>query len=92
MELFDLILIGDFATQPGQDYRYRDQRLPVHDVLAWMIEKGYMAEYLDHPRLQKYDNLTRAIHREDVDAAREMCGSFGWELDAMKVFPTLYLS
>ena len=85
MELSDLLLIGDFATLPGQEYQYHDQRLPVHDVLGWMIGKGHMDEDLDHPRLQKYYNLTRAIAREDVDAAREMSGSFGWELDAMKV-------
>lgn len=90
MGLSDLLLIGDFATLPGQEYQYRDRRLPIHDVLGWMIGKGYLAGELDHPRLEKYYNLTRAVDRGDVDAAREMSGAFGWELDAMKV-PTSYL-
>ncbi|EER25784.1 hypothetical protein CPC735_042280 [Coccidioides posadasii C735 delta SOWgp] len=81
----DILVVGDFATQPGQHYNYSGRQLNVHDLLALMLENGSLPPGLSHPRLLKYSNLTAAIATGDTNLALELSKSFGWELDAMKV-------
>ncbi|KAF7589511.1 hypothetical protein BBP40_004218 [Aspergillus hancockii] len=87
----NLLLIGDFATQQGQLFTYNGRRLPVHDLVAWMLEKGYLPTDLAHSRLTKHSDLVAAISSEDMDTARKLSKSFGWELDALKFISGLEL-
>ncbi|KAE8352336.1 hypothetical protein BDV28DRAFT_3975 [Aspergillus coremiiformis] len=87
----NLLLVGDFATQSGQRFSYNGRRLPVFDLVAWMLERGYLSAELAHPRLMKHSNLSAAISNGDVDIARDLSRSFGWELDALKFISGLEL-
>ncbi|KMU87805.1 hypothetical protein CIHG_05574 [Coccidioides immitis H538.4] len=88
----DILVVGDFATQPGQHYNYSGRQLNVHDLLARMLENGSLPPGLSHPRLLKYSNLTAAIATGDTNLALELSKSFGWELDAMKFISGLELA
>ncbi|KAE8364999.1 hypothetical protein BDV27DRAFT_127518 [Aspergillus caelatus] len=87
----NLLLVGDFATPSGQLFSYNGRRLPVFDLVAWMLEKGYLSAELAHPRLMKHSNLSAAISNGDTEIAKELSKSFGWELDALKFISGLEL-
>ena len=83
-----IILVGDFATRPGQHYNCNGVELPVYDVIRMTIDSATIAQPADlPPKLDKYARLQEAISKDDVDLARTLSNEFGWELDAMKVFP-----
>ncbi|KAF5861017.1 hypothetical protein ETB97_000845 [Aspergillus alliaceus] len=87
----NLLLVGDFSTQSGQLFSYNGRRLPVFDLVAWMLERGYLSAELAHPRLMKHSNLSVAIASGDIDTAKALSKSFGWELDALKFISGLEL-
>jgi hypothetical protein len=80
----DLIIVADFATKSGNHYNYHGRRLPVQDVMAMMLDQGWLPQD-SHPRLDKYRKLNKAITVGNSALARNLSTSFGWELDAMKV-------
>ena len=88
-DLRNILLVGDFASEPG--YKYRAWKLPVYDAVASMLDKGVFPDSL-HPKLLKYSNLSVAITNGDINLARSLSKSFGWELDALKVTKTHLLS
>ncbi|KAI9043865.1 uncharacterized protein KD926_002756 [Aspergillus affinis] len=90
-EFDNLLLVGDFSTPPGRPYDYHGRPVPVHDVVAQMLQNGSLPAHLVHPRLLKYSNLTAAIASGDDDTARGLSRSFGWELDALKFIAGLEL-
>lgn len=57
--------------------------LKVHDVVAEVLrsEEGFSSA----PRGVKYRTLSATIAAGEEELARNLSGSFGWELDAMKV-------
>lgn len=81
-DLKNILLIGDFDSQPG--YSYNGRKLPLYDPVPSMLEKGSFPDLL-HPRLLKYSNLSTAITSGDANLASTFSRSFGWELDALKV-------
>ncbi|KAE8149387.1 hypothetical protein BDV25DRAFT_2876 [Aspergillus avenaceus] len=91
VDFTNLLLVGDFAMQPDHLFGYHGRRLPVHDMVAWMFERGYLSVDLDHPRLTKYSELSAAVANDDLATARELSNAFGWELDALKFISSLEL-
>ncbi|KAA8644040.1 hypothetical protein EYZ11_004466 [Aspergillus tanneri] len=83
--LDNLLIVGDFSTPPAKPYSYHGQKIPVHDLVARMLETGSLPSGLVHSRLFKYSNMTTAISSGDTATARSLSKSFGWELDALKV-------
>ncbi|KAI9745105.1 MAG: hypothetical protein M1818_001383 [Claussenomyces sp. TS43310] len=80
----NVVLVGDYATQQGAHFTFSGQQMPVYDVLAWMLDSGYLSSRPSSPRLLMYSNLTAAIASGRTDLARENGESIGWELDIMK--------
>jgi hypothetical protein len=81
----NVIIVGDFkaelATSSG-----RQSGLKVHDVIARIMDEKLVAcEGARCPRAEKYMNLKAAVSAGEDELARNYSGSFGWELDAMKV-------
>ncbi|KAK2744277.1 hypothetical protein FQN57_004362 [Myotisia sp. PD_48] len=91
--LTDLLIIGDFATRPGEHYDYHGRQLPVHDIVEWMLKKiSILSSDPSHPRLLKYSKLAAAIASGDTNLALNLSKSFGWELDCMKFISGLELA
>lgn len=85
-----ILLVGDFATQPGQHYRCNGEELPVHDVVGRTIEQALRAGLYNvgprHPsKVGNYSVLQDAIANNNDDLALSLSHQFGWELDALKV-------
>lgn len=81
----NVVLVGDYATQPGEHFSLNEQHMPVYDVLAPMLENVSLSLRLTSPRLLQYLNLTAAITSGKTDLAHQIGKSNGWELDIMKV-------
>ncbi|ROV88267.1 hypothetical protein VSDG_09048 [Cytospora chrysosperma] len=67
----------------------------VHDVVAEVLENRpcLQSRYGPScPRVEKYRNLKAAISAGEDELARNLSGSFGWELDAVKFLPALELA
>ncbi|KAK0636624.1 hypothetical protein B0T17DRAFT_483723 [Bombardia bombarda] len=91
----DVLIVADFETKQGGHYSHPQtgQTLPVHDAVALTLGGGALpSSLLTHPRVEKYAKLWAAINGGDLDEARVMCKSFGWELDAMKFISSLELA
>lgn len=87
MHLSNLLVVADLSTKfLGSHYRYDDREMPVYNMIAWMLERRVLPlRSSRHPRLRKYSRLVNAITSGRTDVAQDLCRSFGWELDAMKV-------
>jgi hypothetical protein len=81
----NVVLVGDYSTQPGAHFSHNGQQMPVYDVLASMLESGSLSSKLSSPRLLQYSNLTAAIASGRTDLAHKIGEISGWELDIMKV-------
>ncbi|ROW12437.1 hypothetical protein VMCG_00759 [Cytospora schulzeri] len=67
----------------------------VHDVVAQVLERRPCLQSKYEPlcpRVDKYRNLKAAISAGEDELARNLSGSFGWELDAVKFLPALELA
>jgi hypothetical protein len=73
----NIVIVGDYSIDD-------DLEVPVHNVLATMIENGSLSSQLDAPRLQYYSNFTAALFRNDFKLACTIGETYGWELDIMK--------
>lgn len=82
-----ILLVSDFATQPGQHYSCNGEELPVNDVVGLTIQlAGPVPSTKNHPtKLGNYTILQNAINSGDDALALSLSRQFGWELDAMKV-------
>ncbi len=87
----DILIAADFASRPGEHLRYRNQELPVYDVVGRTLDQVVLPgdQVQLNMKNEKYQNLTAAVNSGDSDLARALSRSFGWELDALKVQKTL---
>lgn len=83
----NVVTVGDFAS----NLRARGSVTPgwkVHDVVSEMFggqDNTFTQQDLSSPRAGKYRTLGATIAAGEDELARNLSGSFGWELDAMKV-------
>ena len=80
----NLIVIGDYSTSLGSHFSCNDTEVPVHNALAWLIDREHIPQQLNISRLKHYSELTAAIAAGDTELAFSVGKAFGWELDAMK--------
>jgi hypothetical protein len=83
-EFRDIMVIGDSEGHIDFADQFHDKGLQVYDAVAHSI-RMHLRAYKDHPRVRKYHHLAEALYKQDEALALELCRSFGWELDAMKV-------
>lgn len=84
-EFRDILVIADYASQPGDHFSFRDQQLPVHDMVRQSLAHPTLSARQSHPRVLKYGQLAEAVAHGNDELGRELSKSFGWELDALKV-------
>lgn len=84
-EFKDIVVIADYASQPGSHFRYRGHEMPVHDMVKSSLGHKSLSAYKSHPRVLKYGELAEAVASGDDTLGRQLSRSFGWELDALKV-------
>ncbi|KAL1893338.1 hypothetical protein Sste5346_006516 [Sporothrix stenoceras] len=89
-----ILVVGDFATQPGQHYSCNGEELPVNDVVGLTIQRaGPIPNTKKNPtKLGNYTILQNAINDGDDALALSLSRQFGWELDAMKFISSLELA
>lgn len=80
----NLVVVGDYATDPGDHFQLGAAEIPVHNALAEILKTGVPASKQRAPRLLHYGNLTAAIADGHEDAAHSIGCAHGWELDIMK--------
>lgn len=76
------IVVGDWTTVSKSDAQHLG--VEVHDAIQIFMDTKIDASLRNHPRLQKYGGLQRAIQSGDEDWALHIGQTFGWELDALK--------
>lgn len=83
----NILVVGDFDFK----LELRGEMplaVKVHDVVAEVLERRPCLQSRYEPlcsRSEKYRSLKAAISAEEDELARNLSGSFGWELDAVKV-------
>lgn len=87
-----VLVVGDsdFELKLGGEMPLLDVK--VHDVVAEVLEKRpcSLSKYEPLcPRVEQYRKLKAAISAGEDDLARNLSSSFGWELDAVKVWSIL---
>jgi hypothetical protein len=80
----NLVLVGDYATVPGDHFQLGSVDIPVHNAVAGTLKTGVLASRPRAPRLLHYGNLKGAIAEGDADTAHSIGRAHGWELDIMK--------
>jgi len=80
-----VVLVGDYSAAASAHNNYIGPQLLVHDVLAEIVESGYLASKTNATRLQYHMSLTDALSMGETDLAQSIGESHGWELDIMKV-------
>jgi hypothetical protein len=55
------VLVGDYSMSPGSHFLCDGAEVPVHNALAWMIERENISLQLDVDRIKYYSELTSAI-------------------------------
>ncbi|KAL2017366.1 hypothetical protein VTK56DRAFT_2289 [Thermocarpiscus australiensis] len=80
----DILVIADYASQPGGHFQYRDQELPVHDMVKRSLSHRALSAHKSHPRVLKYRQLAKAVASGDDALGLQLSREFGWELDALK--------
>ncbi|GAB1314448.1 N-acetylgalactosaminide beta-1,3-galactosyltransferase [Madurella fahalii] len=83
-EFEDIIVIADYASQPGSHFRYRGREMPAYDMVKSSLGHKALSRYKSHPRFLKYGELAEAVAAGDDTLGRQLSRSFGWELDALK--------
>ncbi|KUI59835.1 hypothetical protein VP1G_07056 [Cytospora mali] len=90
-----VLVVGDFNLELKVGGEM-PMGVKVHDVVAGVLERRpcsrYKSENPPCPRVEKYRNLRAAISAGADELARNLSGSFGWELDAVKFLPALELA
>lgn len=82
----NVIIVGDFGAELATRSGARSG-LKIYDVVEKIMdEKLVVCDDARCPRAEKYMNLKAAIAAGENELARDYSRSFGWELDAMKVF------
>lgn len=91
----NVVVIGDFTGQirynltsssDGAHKNYTPTAVvPVHNVIAAVIESRAVGPRIRSPRAVKYRGLAAAIHRGNDAEAMSISRDYGWELDTMKV-------
>ena len=77
------LVVGDWTTVNETDAKVIG--VPVHDAIKKIIDTKIDKKTGDHPRFLKYMKLQALIEAGDEKRANHVGGSFGWELDALKV-------
>ncbi|KAF3770483.1 hypothetical protein M406DRAFT_248906 [Cryphonectria parasitica EP155] len=95
ISLDSVLVVGDFASE--MTVRHDPPvGLRIHDVVSGALQSrdSMMGKEEDmHPaRAEKYRLLAAAIAAGEDALARNLSGTFGWELDAMKFIPALDLA
>lgn len=85
-----IVLVGDYSTTSGGLFSNDSLEIPVHDVLATMVDSESLSSRPDAPRLQYYSNLTATISSCNRELARTIGETYGCELDIMKASYTHY--
>ncbi|KAL9615613.1 MAG: hypothetical protein Q9160_009368, partial [Pyrenula sp. 1 TL-2023] len=85
----DIVAIADFTPIDEKLYRYNGKDVQLHDALGMMLEDESLNWMRSTPRFEKYLKMTTAIADGKLKVAEEICKSFGWEADAMKLIPGL---
>lgn len=80
----NLVLVGDYSTTPGSHFICKGIKVPVHNALAWMLDKENISLQLNVDRLHYFSDLTSAIDTGDRELALSIGKTHGWELDIMK--------
>ncbi len=89
----NVLVIGDwegeviYTTPAG-----RPHAIPVHDVVAPVLDSGVLGARASCARAEKYRSLAAAVRTGNDAAARHISETAGWELDAMKFIPGLALA
>lgn len=78
------VLVGDYSTSAGSHFSCNNIEVPVHNALAWMINRENISPQLNVSRLKYYSELTSAIAARDRELALSIGQTHGWELDIMK--------
>lgn len=82
----NLVLVGDYSTEPGRHFEHRGLQMPVYDALEGVVASAaLLSKAAGAERLGYYRNLTAAIASGDWDLARGIGTVYGWEMDIMKV-------
>ncbi|RDW57289.1 hypothetical protein BP5796_12739 [Coleophoma crateriformis] len=81
----NIVLVGDYSTTPSSHFRCNGIEVPVHNALAWMLDKENISPQLNKTRLKYYSELTSAINAGDRELA--MLHVSGLEL-AFTMLPT----
>ena len=80
----NVVLLGDYSTSLGSHFNCNGVEVPVHNALAWMIDREHISLQLNVTRLKHYSELASAIAAGDKDMALSIGKAYGWGLDAMK--------
>ncbi|KUI65676.1 Glycoprotein-N-acetylgalactosamine 3-beta-galactosyltransferase 1 [Cytospora mali] len=90
-----VLVVGDFDFELKNGVE-TSMGMKVHDVVAGVLERRpcsrSKSESPPCPRVEKYRSLRAAISAGREELARNLSGSFGWELDAVKFLPALDLA
>lgn len=81
------LVVGDWTTVNQTDAALMG--VTVHDAIKRVMETKIRGKVEDYPRLVKYRSLQEKLESGDEDEALRIGQSFGWELDALKVCPSL---
>lgn len=80
----NIVLVGDYSTSSGSHFSCNGTEVPVHNALAWMINRENISLQLNVSRIKYYSELTSAIAAGDREVAHSIGETHGWELDIMK--------
>ena len=80
----NIVLVGDYSTPPGSHFSCNGIEVPVHNALAWMINRENISPQLNVSRIKYYSELTSAIAAGDRELALSIGETHGWELDIIK--------
>jgi len=78
------LVVGDWTTVNETDSKRMG--VEVHDAIRMVMETKIDDAHAEHQRFAKYRTLQGAVAAGDEEKALELGRSYGWELDALKVF------
>ncbi len=87
----DILVVQDFPVIPEQkSYNLTNGKgVEIVDILGWNLKRGALKGREHLERIYKYRNLADAVEAEEWVLSEGLGRAIGWELDAMKVWPTL---
>ncbi|KAK6840356.1 glycosyltransferase family 31 [Apiospora arundinis] len=82
----DMVIVQDYPVGDNEkNYTLPDgKKIPVLDIIGWMLEQKLLAGKENFERISKYKHLAEAIEGEEWFLSEELSKDIGWELDAMK--------